>query len=147
LQVKEARASVLEPYAGKSLHSNHGQRVVIGYQLMQSASDMFLGWTRGERGRDFYIRQLRDVKVKMLVELFSPSLMVQYGELCGWTLARSHARSGEPAKIAGYLGKSDKFDEAIADFSLAYADQCERDHDRLVQAAREGRIDVFIESP
>ncbi len=145
LQVKEARASVLEPYAGKSVHSNHGQRVVLGCQLMQSASDLFLGWTEGQRGRHFYIRQLKDMKIKPLVEVFTPSVMRQYAEICGWTLARAHARSGEPAKIAGYLGKSDRFDEAIADFSIAYADQTERDHAVLMQAVREGKIEVMIE--
>src|SRR5262249_29720153 len=121
LQIKEARASVLEPYAGKSIYSNHGQRVVNGYRMMQSASDLFLGWTVGPAGRQFYIRQLNDVKIKVLVELFTPSVMMQYADLCGWTLAMAHARSGEPARISGYLGKSDRFDEAVADFSVAYA--------------------------
>jgi uncharacterized protein (DUF2252 family) len=142
LQVKEARASVLEPYAGKSIFRNHGQRVVSGYRLMQSASDIFLGWAAGRGGRHFYVRQLKDVKIKLLVELFNPSVMMQYAELCGWTLAMAHARSGEPAKISGYLGKSDRFDEAIADFSLAYADQSERDHKILIKAVREGRIEI-----
>lgn len=146
LQLKEARPSVLEPYAGASLHVNHGQRVVVGYQLMQSASDMFLGWTQGESGRHFYVRQLRDTKIKMLVEVFTPSVMRQYAELCGWTLARAHARSGEPAQIAGYLGRSDKFDKAVADFATRYADQCEQDHDVLMQAVRAGQLDVFVES-
>ena len=117
LQVKQAGPSVLEAYAGKSLHANHGQRVVHGCRMMQSASDLFLGWTEGDLGRHFYIRQLKDMKIKPLVEVFTPSVMLQYAELCGWTLAHAHARSGEPAKISGYLGKSDKFDKAIADFS------------------------------
>ena len=145
LQVKEARPSVLEPYAGKSVHPNHGQRVVIGQQLMQSASDLFLGWAEGDLGRQFYVRQLKDMKIKPLVEVFTPSVMLQYAELCGWTLAHAHARSGEPAKISGYLGKSDKFDQAIADFSVAYADQSERDHEVLMKAVREGRLEVFVE--
>jgi uncharacterized protein (DUF2252 family) len=145
LQVKEARASVLEAYAGKSAHPNHGQRVVVGCQLMQSASDLFLGWTHGDQGRHFYLRQLKDMKIKMLVEIFTQSVMLQYGEGCGWCLARAHARSGEPAKISGYLGKSDAFDEAIADFSIAYADQSERDHEILMKAVRAGRLEVFIE--
>ncbi|HEX3657474.1 MAG TPA: DUF2252 domain-containing protein [Pirellulales bacterium] len=145
LQVKEARPSVLEAFAGASSHTQHGQRVVIGHQLMQSASDLFLGWAQGESGRQFYVRQLRDMKIKMLVDVFTPSVMRQYAEICGWTLARAHARSGEPAKISGYLGKSDKFDEAIADFASAYADQSERDHELLVRAVREGKLDVFIE--
>ena len=145
LQVKEARASVLEEYAGKSAHRNHGQRVVAGCQLMQSASDLFLGWTAGQHGRHFYVRQLRDMKIKLLVEVFSRSTMEQYAGLCGWCLARAHARSGEPTKISGYLGKSDKFDQAIADFSVAYADQSERDHEVLMKAVRAGRLEVFVE--
>ena len=116
LQVKEARPSVLEAYAGKSIYPNHGQRVVNGYRLMQSASDIFLGWTKGKLGRHFYVRQLKDMKLAPLVELFSPGMMVQYAEICGWALARAHARSGEPAQISGYLGKSDAFDKAIATF-------------------------------
>ena len=114
--------------------------------MMQSASDLFLGWTEGAFGRHFYVRQLRDMKIKPMVEVFSPSVMRQYGEICGWILARAHARSGEPAKISGYLGKSDVFDEAVADFSLAYADQAERDHESLLKAVRAGRLEVFIES-
>lgn len=145
LQVKQANPSVLEAYAGKSAHPNHGQRVVIGCQLMQSASDLFLGWTQGEYGRHFYLRQLRDMKIKMLVEAYTQSVMLHYSELCGWCLARAHARSGEPAKISGYLGKSDAFDEAIADFSIAYADQSERDHETLMKAVRAGRLEVFVE--
>lgn len=145
LQVKEARASVLEPYAGASKYAMHGQRVVSGYQLMQSASDLFLGWCVGESGRHFYVRQLRDMKIKMLIEVFTPSLMQQYAELCGWTLARSHARSGEPAKISGYLGKASKFAESVADFAVAYADQSERDHEVLMKAVRAGKVDVFVE--
>jgi uncharacterized protein (DUF2252 family) len=145
LQVKEARASVLEAYAGKSAAANQGQRVVNGCRLMQSASDLFLGWTVGEEGRHFYIRQLKDMKIKPLVEIFTPGVMIQYAELCGWTLARAHARSGEPAKISGYLGRSDAFDRAIADFSIAYADQTERDHEILIKAVRAGRLEVVIE--
>jgi uncharacterized protein (DUF2252 family) len=145
LQVKQARPSVLEAYAGKSVHANSGQRVVVGGRLMQSASDLFLGWTRTERGGDFYVRQLKDMKIRMLVELFTPGVMSQYAELCGWCLARAHARTGEPATISGYLGKGDQFDEAVADFSEAYADQCERDHGALVKAVRAGRLDVVLE--
>ncbi|MBL8795226.1 MAG: DUF2252 domain-containing protein [Planctomycetia bacterium] len=145
LQVKEARPSVLEPYVGPSAHANRGQRIVVGTQLMQSASDLFLGWTQGVGGRHFYVRQLKDMKIKLLVELFSPSLMRQYAEVCGWCLARAHARSGEPAKISGYLGKTDQFDEAVADFSVAYADQSERDHEAFVKAVRAGKVEVFIE--
>jgi uncharacterized protein (DUF2252 family) len=145
LQFKQARPSVLEAYAGKSLHSNHGQRVVHGCRMMQSASDMFLGWTEGEAGRHFYLRQLKDMKIKPMVEVFTPSVMVEYAALCGWSLAHAHARSGEPAKIAGYLGESDKFDKAIADFAVAYADQSEQDHEVLMKAVRAGKLEVFIE--
>ena len=145
LQVKEARRSVLEAYAGKTIYPNHGQRVVNGYRIMQSASDIFLGWTKGELGRNFYIRQLRDMKVGPLVELFTPGVMTQYAEICGWTLARAHARSGAPAHISGYLGKSDAFDKAIATFSIAYADQSERDHAVLEKAVRSGRVEVLRE--
>jgi uncharacterized protein (DUF2252 family) len=142
LQIKEAGASVLEPYAGKSLFPNHGQRVVNGCRLMQSASDLFLGWLVGPKGRHFYVRQLRDMKIKILVEVFNRSTMTQYAKLCGWTLARAHARSGEPAKISGYLGRGDKFDQAVADFSIAYADQSERDHKILLKAVHDGKIEV-----
>ena len=142
LQIKEAGRSVLEPYVGKSQYANHGQRVVMGCHLMQSASDVFLGWTEGQFGRHFYVRQLKDMKIKLLVEVFTPGVMVQYAELCGRSLASAHARSGESAKIAGYMGKADTFDEAIADFSIAYADQSERDHDSLKKAVRAGKLEV-----
>ena len=146
LQVKQARASVLEPFAGKSAYANHGQRVVIGCQLMQSASDLFLGWTEGHLGRQFYIRQLKDMKLKPMPETFTPTVMKSYAELCGWALARAHARSGEPAKISGYLGKGATFDEAIADFSIAYADQAERDHAALTKAVKGGKLEVVVEA-
>ncbi len=145
LQAKEARQSVLEPYAGKSVHANHGQRIVYGCHLMQSASDLFLGWTEGDLGRHFYVRQLKDMKISMRVELFTQSIMLQYAAACGWALAHAHARSGEPAKISGYLGKGDTFDKAIADFSIAYADQSEQDHEVLMKAVRAGKLEVFIE--
>ncbi len=146
LQVKEARTSVLEPYAGKSKYANRGQRVVVGQRLMQSASDLFLGWTEGYQGRHYYIRQLRDMKLKLQVELYSPAAIEKVAIHCGWVLARAHARSGQPAVLAGYLGKSDRFDKAIAGFAVAYSDQTERDHERLRQAARRGLIDVHLES-
>ena len=145
LQVKQAGPSVLEAYAGKSIYPNHGQRVVNGARLMQSASDLFLGWSVGPAGNHFYVRQLKDMKIKMLVEVFNRTTMMQYAGLCGWTLARAHARGGEPATISGYLGKSDKFDRAIADFSVAYADQSERDHMVLMKAVKDGRLKVVIE--
>ncbi|MCE9608232.1 MAG: DUF2252 domain-containing protein [Planctomycetia bacterium] len=145
LQFKQARPSVLEKYAGKSRHANDGERIVHGCRMMQSASDLFLGWTEGEAGRHFYIRQLKDMKIKPMVEVFTPGVMLEYAELCGRTLAHAHARSGEPAKISGYLGDGDKFDEAIADFSHAYADQTERDYEVLLQAVRAGNLEVFVE--
>jgi uncharacterized protein (DUF2252 family) len=144
LQVKEARTSVLEPYVGQSIYQNHGQRVAMGQRLMQSATDIFLGWTENDKGH-FYIRQLRDMKIKPLVELFGPALMNQYAEACGWALAQAHARSGDAAKIAGYLGKKEDFDEALADFSESYADQNELDYRALVQAVQKGRLEVYIE--
>jgi uncharacterized protein (DUF2252 family) len=145
LQIKEASESVLERYAGKSVYRNHGQRVVSGQRLMQTASDLFLGWTVGREGRHFYIRQLRDMKIKPLVEVFNPTTMADYAALCGWTLARAHARSGDPAAIAGYLGKSDAFDRAIARFSMSYADQAERDHAAFLEAIRRGQIQASPE--
>jgi uncharacterized protein (DUF2252 family) len=145
LQVKQARPSVLEAYAGQGPHANHGERVVHGCRMMQSASDIFLGWAEGDAGRHFYVRQLKDMKIKPLVEVFTPGVMLEYANLCGWTLAHAHARSGEPARISGYLGKSDRFDQAIADFSVAYADQSERDHDALMKAVRAGKLEVFVE--
>ena len=140
LQVKEARASVLEAYAGASVYSNHGERVVNGHRLMQPASDIFLGWTEGREGRHFYVRQLRDVKIKPAVETFGTAEMTFFAQWCGWSLALSHARSGDAAVISGYLGKSDVFDEAVAAFSVAYADQNEKDHAMLKRAIQEGKI-------
>jgi uncharacterized protein (DUF2252 family) len=145
LQVKQARESVLEPYAGKSVYPNHGQRVVQGHRLMQSASDLFLGWTAGRQGRHYYIRQLRDAKIKFAIEIFRSAEMMLFAECCGWTLARAHARSGEPALIAGYLGASDVFDKAIAHFATAYADQTERDYEAVVKAVRNGKLEAVIE--
>ena len=145
LQIKEARASVLEPYAGNSAYANRGQRVVAGQKLMQSASDMFLGWTQ-ERGRHYYVRQLRDIKIKPPVEVLDVRAMTRYAEWCGWALARAHAKSGDAATISGYLGDSRRFDDAIAGFALTYADVNERDHQALLKAIRAGRIDVNRES-
>lgn len=145
LQVKEARASVLESYAGKSVFPNHGQRVVAGHRLMQPASDIFLGWMEGSRGRHFYVRQLRDVKIKFAVETFGADRMEFFAQACGQTLALSHARSGDGATISGYLGKTDTFDGAIAAFSVAYADQNEKDHTALKRAIRTGKVKAVIE--
>ena len=145
LQFKEARRSVLEPYAGKSVYQNQGQRVVVGQRLMQSASDIFLGWARGRGSRDFFGRQLRDMKFSAPVEGLSAPQLKRYAELCGLTLARAHAKSGDAATISGYLGKSDAFDQAIGKFALAYADQNERDHAALVAAVKAGRVKALVE--
>jgi uncharacterized protein (DUF2252 family) len=142
LQVKEARPSVLEPFASASRYENRGQRVVEGQRLMQAASDLFLGWTHGAGGRHFYVRRLRDVKLKPSVELMKPRSLEAYAVLCGWALARAHARSGDAAAIAGYIGKSQTFDAALARFALTYADQNDADHAALVAAVRDGRIEA-----
>jgi hypothetical protein len=141
LQFKEARESVIEPFVGKCPYKHQGQRVVTGQRLMQSASDMFLGWTQGAN-RQFYVRQLRDAKVSPQVELMKPANMRRYGRLCAHAVARAHARSTDAVVLAGYLGKSDAFADAMASFAVAYADQNERDHEALVKAARAGRVDV-----
>jgi len=146
LQAKEARASVLEPYVGKSPYKNHGQRVVAGRRLMQAASDIFLGYTRGKiLGRDCYVRQLHDMKIKVMLEGMEPSVFRAYSKLCGQGLARAHARSGDVAVISGYMGSSDVFDDAIVEFSVAYADQTERDYRAFVRAIRNGRLKVANE--
>lgn len=146
LQLKEANASVLELYAGASLYKHHGQRVVMGQRLMQSASDIFLGWTTGRnRSRHFYVRQLRDWKVKPVVESFNASRLFRYAQATGWTLARAHARSEKAPEIKGYLGKKDIFDDAIVEFATDYADQTERDHGALVKAFRSGRIEATMQ--
>jgi len=147
LQVKEARASVLEAYAGKSVFPNHGQRVVNGQRLMQPVSDIFLGWTKTRRGRHFYMRQLRDIKIKLAVETFGKALMLLDAEWCGHTLALSHARSGDPVLISGYLGKGDAFDKAIETFSLAYTDQNDKDYEALKRAISSGKLKAVIEEP
>jgi uncharacterized protein (DUF2252 family) len=140
LQVKEAEASVLESYLPKSTYKNHGHRVVAGQRLMQAASDIFLGWLRGPGGRDFYWRQLRDMKGSVKVERMSPGELTLYAGICGWALARAHARSGDRVQIAAYLGKSERFDGVIADFAKAYADQIERDHAALCAAVKSGKV-------
>jgi uncharacterized protein (DUF2252 family) len=144
LQCKEAEASVLEPYAGKSRYRNHGARVVQGQWLMQAASDILLGWlpAKGIDGqpRDFYVRQLWDWKRSADVETMSPEGMEVYGRMCGWTLARAHARSGDRIAIGAYLGSGDAFDNAIAEFSELYADQAEKDYRAVADAVKAGRI-------
>ncbi|MGO9078315.1 MAG: DUF2252 domain-containing protein [Streptosporangiaceae bacterium] len=145
LQVKEAEASVLSRFVGASQYRNQGQRVVAGQRLMQASSDIFLGWQHTKSGldgrpRDFYIRQLRDWKLSLDIDTMIPDGMRMYGAVCGWTLARAHARSGDRIAIASYLGKADVFDRAIADFAVAYADQNERDHAALLEAVASGRV-------
>jgi uncharacterized protein (DUF2252 family) len=143
LQAKEAAQSVLSRYVGRSTYTNQGHRVVAGQRLMQAASDIFLGWDRvtdPDGPRDFYVRQLRDWKLSLPIERMDRRGMQLYGELCGRTLARAHARSGDRIAIAGYLGQSDVFDRAVADFAAAYADQNERDFRALTAAAASGRI-------
>ena len=143
LQIKEATASVLEPYVRKSRYKQHGERVVQGQRIMQAASDIYLGWTVGlDVQRHFYWRQLRDMKGSALVEGMVPLGLTFYARMCGWTLARAHARSGDPVAIAEYLGLSDAFDESITDFSQAYADQNEQDYEAFVNAVKSGRLEA-----
>ncbi|MFO1306045.1 MAG: DUF2252 domain-containing protein [Burkholderiales bacterium] len=146
LQAKEARASVLEPYVGESLHANHGERVVAGQRLMQSASDMMLGWTVGTDKRDYYIRQLRDMKASFNMEAADYDLLNVYARMCARALARAHARSGDAAMIAGYLGSSTTFDDAIGEFAAEYADQNRKDYRAFTKAIKEGHIEVLLES-
>ena len=144
LQLKEAQASVLEPFLGKSKFAQHGQRVVEGQRLTQAASDIMLGWIRitdvDGVSRDFYMRQLWDGKGSAVVETMDPQAMTTYAELCGHTLAKAHARSGDAIAIASYLGGGDSFDRALASFAEAYADQNERDYDALSGAVASGRV-------
>jgi uncharacterized protein (DUF2252 family) len=144
LQAKEAEASVLEPYLGKSQFSNHGQRVVEGQRLMQAASDIMLGWihTVGLDGvdRDFYIRQLWDGKGSADLETMNPTTLTWYANICGWTLAKAHARSGDAVAMAAYLGGSGAFERALSSFAEAYADQNELDYGALKEAAEAGRV-------
>jgi len=144
LQAKEAQASVLEEFAGASDYGNHAQRVVEGQRLMQAASDIFLGWQRviglDDVERDFYVRQLRDWKGSLPVEQMIPAGLVRYAELCGWSLARAHSRSGDRVSIGAYLGSSERADEAFAEYAGGYADRIEGDHRRLVEAIDSGRL-------
>ena len=144
IQVKEAQASVLEPFLAKSAFKDHGQRVVEGQRVMQAASDIFLGWERGVGvdgvPRDYYMRQLWDWKYSAVIETMSPQVLGVYGQMCGWTLARAHARSGDRIAIAAYLGKSDRFDQAVASFARLYAEQNDLDYRALIDAIARGRI-------
>jgi uncharacterized protein (DUF2252 family) len=144
LQVKEATASVLEDNLGKSKYRQHGERVVQGQRMMQAASDIYLGWTKGlDTSRHYYWRQLRDMKGSALVELMTPVGLTFYARICGWTLARAHARSGDPVAIAEYLGGSNAFDKSITDFSERYADQNEKDYEQFVTDVRSGRLQAI----
>ncbi len=150
LQVKEAQESVLAPFAGKSEYQHQGERVVRGQRLTQAATDPFLGWTSGigtsgAAIKDYYVRQLRDMKGSMSVPLMDPLQLNYYGTLCGWALARAHARTGRASLISGYLGGSEDFDHAIADFAIAYADQNEQDYRRLLEAILAGRVLATVE--
>ena len=144
LQFKQARQSVLEPYAGASPFAHAGRRVVVGQRLMQAASDLFLGWYTGRRGLSlhYYVRQMKDAKIKPVVEIMEPTNLKGYATLCGQALARAHTRSGDAVVLMGYMGKSEAFENALADFSLAYADQNERDHAALMAAIRSGRVEA-----
>ena len=140
LQFKEALPSVLEPYVGRSPYKNHGERVVTGQRMLQSASDVFLGWTSDDEGHHYYFRQLRDMKMKVDLNAMTKADWLEYVDVCAWALARAHARTGDPAIIAGYMGKADAFDKAIVRFATSYADQAEQDHAALVKALRAGRL-------
>jgi uncharacterized protein (DUF2252 family) len=143
LQVKEATRSVLEDHLPRSGYEQPGERVVQGQRVMQAASDIFLGWTEGvQDDRYFYWRQLRNMKASADVDAMGPLTLTHYGRECAWTLARAHARSGDPVAIAAYLGKGTDFDEAVADFSRRYADQNERDYDALREAVASGRLEA-----
>jgi uncharacterized protein (DUF2252 family) len=145
LQVKEANASVLEPYAGKSQFDHKGERIVVGQRLMQSASDMLLGWAIGKEKRHFYVRQLRDMKFAFDISIMKPIQLSRYAEVCGWTLARAHARSGDASMIYGYIGKSDTFDKVIGNFAELYAEQTERDCELFLDALESGEIQAVKE--
>ncbi|MFY9802865.1 MAG: DUF2252 domain-containing protein [Candidatus Acidiferrales bacterium] len=144
LQFKEALPSVLEAYAGKNRYQNHGERVVTGQRMLQASSDVFLGWTRDDDGHDYYFRQLRDMKMSIDVGKLNLDELLEYVEVCGWALARAHARTGDAARIGGYLGRKDIFDEAVEKFATEYADQTERDHQELVKAVRAGKLRASI---
>ncbi len=149
LQVKEAQRSVLEPYTARSRQANQGRRVVDGQRLMQAAGDVLLGWLHVDEAnglrRDYYVRQLWDAKASATIEEMSAEALRLYGEVCGWTLARAHARTGDREAIAAYLGTSDRFDRALADFAETYADQNERDHAALAAAVKAGQIEADLD--
>lgn len=145
LQFKEGSQSVLEKYAGKSAYENHGERIVNGQRLMQTVSDIFLGWTSTQDGTEFYVRQLRDMKASANADHFTPRLLLDYASLCGWALAKSHAKAGRSPEIAGYIGKGDVFSDAVTEFASKYADRTEKDYKLLQQAEKTKRIQVIYE--
>lgn len=145
LQVKEACPSVLAPFAGTGPHAHQGERVVVGQRLMQCASDIFLGWADDDDGHQYYVRQLRDMKTSVAYEQLKGQVLFNFADMCGWALARAHAKSGDAARLSGYLGRSDRFDHALCDFAQSYADQCERDFAAFKRAIRAGKIAVEIE--
>lgn len=145
LQIKEALPSVLEPYLGQSGFAHQGQRVVVGQRLMQCASDIFLGWASDDDGHDYYVRQLRDMKISVRLEELKGPVFYHFAGMCGWALARSHAKSGNAARLAGYIGRSERLDNALVRFAQTYADQCERDYALFMRAVRAGKIAVEIE--
>jgi uncharacterized protein (DUF2252 family) len=140
LQVKEALPSVLAPYVGKSAFPHEGQRVVVGQRLMQCASDIFLGWASDGQGHDYYVRQLRDMKTSVALEKLQGPVLYNFAGMCGWALARAHAKAGHAARLAGYIGNSERLDDAVVRFAQEYADQCERDYALFIRAARSGKI-------
>ena len=146
LQFKEGNSSVLEKYAGVSEYGNHGERIVNGQRLMQTVSDIFLGWTKSQDGTEFYVRQLRDMKASANMDNLTPDLLLQYASLCGWALAKSHGKSGRSPEITGYIGKTDVFAKAVTDFAVQYADRTEKDYSLLKKAAKEKRIKVTFEN-
>ncbi len=147
LQFKEGGQSVLEKYAGKSVYENHGERIANGQRLMQTVSDIFLGWTRTQEGIEFYVRQLRDMKASANPDNFTPKLLLEYATICGWALAKSHAKAGRSPEITGYIGKTEIFAEAITEFAVHYANRTEKDYALLKAAEKNQRIKVIYEKP
>ncbi len=147
LQFKEGGQSVLEKYAGKSVYENHGERIANGQRLMQTVSDIFLGWTSTQEGIEFYVRQLRDMKASANPDNFTPKLLLEYASICGWALAKSHAKAGRSPEITGYIGKTEIFAEALTEFAVHYADRTEKDFALLKTAEKNQRIKVIYETP
>jgi len=145
LQVKEALPSVLAPYVGKSVFSHEGQRVVVGQRLMQCASDIFLGWASDGQGHNYYVRQLRDMKTSVPLEKLQGAVLYNFAGMCGWALARAHAKAGHAARLAGYIGSGERLDDALVKFAQEYSDQCERDYALFIRATRSGKIPLKLE--